>query len=782
MTRFDIVSECEKRPGSGVYFLGSFASRVTVYSQQVRALNLVDALVSRGLVPQDGRVAIIGGGISGVTAAAAFRVAIPTLEALDLFERRGELMHLQRGSYSRYLHPHIYDWPATGSLETDAGLPLLNWQADTAHNVAARLARQFRALETPPMRIHFGVEIEGLELLPRARGGWLLPKRSLTQRHYDAIVVATGFGYEHTRDRGSSYWDPVSYERDLRTADPDPEIFISGNGDGGLVEFAIAACDARTHAELISFVRNEPAVHELAAQAVAIDKIARSAGAGFDLYEAYQRFLIPPPHLLSRVARMLRPRVRVVFHTHRTHVLRLDTSLLNRLLFHLIVEAAAGYGYNTVRVIRGHQLLGDPYTSTALTVENVGTFQPWKRLLRFGTDRNRNLEPFRNAVLDPTSVSHTDAFSEAPCLTETARERFANAGRFGTSLTLSDRTASFSQPLENKEVVKPKPVVLAGAFPFLHPGNPDWHANLVLGCLLHDRCTIPGSLVLKDPEVASIITDYRQLLGSDALVLDLRDNAKGFSEFLRDAKGGGTLEQARTADLLDEWCREPLRFDASACSASFHEMLLAYIGRECANEPSDQLKRFIEQINSAAPNTMSRAWAYEMAHTSRLRRIVNHLYAVCGADTLLADLQLPARHLAQVGSDLTAAQLASNTIDLAHEALFELCSVDNELLRTLTAEDILAFRDDGIIQEVRTLLRQIVTAEPLGRNGRSLEFEEVHFTLRDRLRTLLRNEQRQRSEIGTLQRSVGGVLWHDSPSTIDPLTVYSESVRTHKHF
>jgi hypothetical protein len=54
-----------------LYVVGSFAWSVTVYSQQVRAIGLVDALAGLGGFRKSSQVAIIGGGIAGLTAATA---------------------------------------------------------------------------------------------------------------------------------------------------------------------------------------------------------------------------------------------------------------------------------------------------------------------------------------------------------------------------------------------------------------------------------------------------------------------------------------------------------------------------------------------------------------------------------------------------------------------------------------------------------------------------------------------------------------------------------------
>lgn len=117
MSHSSSVLDSMRVPGTGIFFLGCFESRVTVLSQQRRALNLVDAIIAEGkTVRSHGRVAVVGGGAAGLTAAAAFAVAAPALR-VDLFERQGTLMYLQRSS-DRDLHPHIYDWPMSRPKRT----------------------------------------------------------------------------------------------------------------------------------------------------------------------------------------------------------------------------------------------------------------------------------------------------------------------------------------------------------------------------------------------------------------------------------------------------------------------------------------------------------------------------------------------------------------------------------------------------------------------------------------------------------------------------------------
>ena len=97
-----------------VYLLGCLERRVTVYSQQVRALNLIYALEQcAGLQPgarTEVRIGIVGAGIAGLTAAA---VALQRGFAVTLLEEKPStvLLWRQADCDKRWLHPHIYDWP-----------------------------------------------------------------------------------------------------------------------------------------------------------------------------------------------------------------------------------------------------------------------------------------------------------------------------------------------------------------------------------------------------------------------------------------------------------------------------------------------------------------------------------------------------------------------------------------------------------------------------------------------------------------------------------------------
>src|SRR4051794_5604988 len=84
----------------GAHVLGAFETRVTVYSQQVRALNLIYALFAEARIATGDAIAVIGGGVAGLTASAA---AAQRGCRVTLFEQQAELLHLFAECDKRWL-------------------------------------------------------------------------------------------------------------------------------------------------------------------------------------------------------------------------------------------------------------------------------------------------------------------------------------------------------------------------------------------------------------------------------------------------------------------------------------------------------------------------------------------------------------------------------------------------------------------------------------------------------------------------------------------------------
>jgi len=132
---------CKQR----VFFLGVRERRLTILSQQHRALHLARALDRTGLLPSGDKahICVIGAGVGGLTLAAA----LGTLNRrVTLLERALGPLHLQESNDTRWLHPNVYRWPMENWDQEASDLPFLNWHAGMAGKVARSLVTQWETM------------------------------------------------------------------------------------------------------------------------------------------------------------------------------------------------------------------------------------------------------------------------------------------------------------------------------------------------------------------------------------------------------------------------------------------------------------------------------------------------------------------------------------------------------------------------------------------------------------------------------------------------------------
>jgi hypothetical protein len=263
--------------GSQIFTLGTFDKGITVLSQQVRALNLAWGLVEAGELglggPTDAaqagsglprkQVAIVGAGFAGLTLAAGLLKKRVNAD-ITIFERRDTVLPLQHGSDSRWLHPHIYDWPSPGSEAFSAALPVMNWTASRASDVVVQVLKAWQIVaenpqtapketsSAPPTVEVFcnthhlqasrtvrppSVDIEWIGE-PRDSADPAVPLTGSSgpigeSRSFDLAVLAVGFGLE--TGGGPSYW------RNETLAQPQlgqarNTYIVSGSGDGAMID------------------------------------------------------------------------------------------------------------------------------------------------------------------------------------------------------------------------------------------------------------------------------------------------------------------------------------------------------------------------------------------------------------------------------------------------------------------------------------------------------------------------------------------------------------------
>ena len=254
----DLIIERMQVPDEpGLFILGCFERPATVYMQQVRALNLIYALDQKPRETNNKTMLVIGAGAGGITAAAA---AAALKWDVTILEKMPDVLSLADGaSTHRWLHPHVYDWPAEGAEEARTHLGILDWSADSSRAVADQLRGEWRRLEHA-YKIGTHVGISDVTLGQLSNGQWLVrwngagprpagenkppagcrPIKKLQQCVANVVILAVGFGQEKPLPPEfpdiHSYWHNDHIDV-LKTNDTyPPAALISGTGDGGLID------------------------------------------------------------------------------------------------------------------------------------------------------------------------------------------------------------------------------------------------------------------------------------------------------------------------------------------------------------------------------------------------------------------------------------------------------------------------------------------------------------------------------------------------------------------
>jgi predicted ATPase len=333
-------------PGrKGVYVLGCLARPLTFHSQQQRAFNLIWALFARGELAEGQTVAVVGGGLAGMTTAAA---AVLQGCEVTLLEKREHLFHLQRLNSTRYIHPNILDWPRDGAYHPTTDLPCLNWHADYADHVVEQVDSQWEHIcKDALLKVVLECNVGGIYCDDNGRPKVVSASGSSENRYhnkaYDCVILAVGFGLE--RDLSSiqcrSYWEGDSLHEPVRRGPIPRKFLVTGCGDGGLLDVLRLRIDNFKHDQLASGLLADEQLGPIKKQLISIDSKAYpligKCDIGTFLYDQYGKLKILP-QVINKIVASLRKDTNVVLNGPTAYPFNLGASILNRFAIFLLFE------------------------------------------------------------------------------------------------------------------------------------------------------------------------------------------------------------------------------------------------------------------------------------------------------------------------------------------------------------------------------------------------------------------------------------------------------------
>lgn len=314
-----------------VYLLGSFDRRVTIKTQQDRAVNIIHSLNKTRLLSHDSSLLIIGAGIAGLTAAAYAKRLLDC--KITVLEKKPAILPIVNGGTDRWLHPNVFDWPKPGWDIEDAQLPVLSWSQGKAFETVDELKQQWtEVVNEGKIEIHFNVSDTKIKQSGKQLSvTWNSTGQCLDT--FDAVILAVGFGIERNLQPPDfmSYWRKDNLDNiSLENSDP-IKVLISGCGDGGLIDALRATIANFKHIEVINqFLPNSDSeIKEAQKSLLEIEEGANSNGAIW-LHQRYRE--IKTPNLNKKLQPLIRSDTKVWLNGPEMTPITNRSTILNRFL------------------------------------------------------------------------------------------------------------------------------------------------------------------------------------------------------------------------------------------------------------------------------------------------------------------------------------------------------------------------------------------------------------------------------------------------------------------
>lgn len=283
-TALEVYGAC--RISDTLFAMNPFLTQQNFYSQQLRALALVEIIDEFHLAAGRRNVVVVGAGVAGRTLAAAFASVGATVRLVEAREKPFE--RYQKANH-RELHPNIIFWPAQDPTPGTA-LPFMNWAQSSAKEVVEDLMLEWKESFGNKVTLLQG-KVKGLS---HADDGVTLQLNDGGTLSADLCVLAMGFKDERTFGtlKSPGYWSPASI------VDEETEVLVSGSGDGGLIDVLspILGTDVTRAAHVLAVMLGDSAIKEDVAKVEADREANLIAGTrdSTDTCTFYERVQIPP--------------------------------------------------------------------------------------------------------------------------------------------------------------------------------------------------------------------------------------------------------------------------------------------------------------------------------------------------------------------------------------------------------------------------------------------------------------------------------------------------------
>ncbi|MDX1990568.1 MAG: hypothetical protein SFV17_27990 [Candidatus Obscuribacter sp.] len=354
----------------GIYQLGCTAKRLTIHSQLKRAFNLVWALHRTGTVNRNSSVGVIGAGFGGVAVACGCAALGAKVR---LYEQALDILPLQQGSSTRFVHPNLYDWPDTGSMYPITHLPYFNWRSNYAGDVVREAMKQWRRLGKLVDSI-FGIRIKSVRSAPN---GIFVDSTDDRRFRHNVVVIAIGFGIESPKIRSgtSSYWRNDDTDQAIIGAKNKIKVIVSGTGDGGLIDAVRSTLKDFRHAEFTDWISLHSWFRQQG-QLLRTQLDANSTGVT-DVWNNFIENAVIPADVAQELKAKHRSDTTVLLSSRRLSALESDAALINKLAVATMIKLKQ-IGFISGELIDIQQ---SPAYAAVLRVGSATRIEPCDRLI-----------------------------------------------------------------------------------------------------------------------------------------------------------------------------------------------------------------------------------------------------------------------------------------------------------------------------------------------------------------------------------------------------------------